>query len=422
MSGRPVSNTATAKGTDMRTWHVRVLGGVLTLLVATVPAGCTASGSSGPSGGAQCAWGFVMDPGNNVIWPETNAIFWTTPIVLLPGMEVEVRGTYPEGRYTSVKTYQGSQIVDSLNDQQIAPDEGSANPFVEPEAPDDPARRRYTVSVRPGAPVEDGDNVLAGLSGGATSGLSFLNYRVYVSDDPADMAGGPLPEVWITMFDGRIEHRLPQCPQAEPHRPPSDEPVPSAGLDARASAAEGGSVTPITFTRNNATHLFPNPDDAYLVGVAHAEPGQVAVVRAKAPMFPDTRAGAHVTDPQEVRYWSMCVHMLRPPLPTADCAGDFETTIDAEGYYTYVVSMPGDRPVGADEAHGITWLPWGEPRVDVALTLRNLLPAEDFAHAVQNVVEPGAEQAVMGEYYPVGAMCPVEVFEAGGVEACLPPR
>jgi hypothetical protein len=363
-----------------------------------------------------------MDPDNNVIWPETNAIFWTTPIVLVPGMEVEVRGTYPEGRYTSVKTYQGSQIVDSLNDQQIAPDEGSTNPFVDPEAPEDPEQRRYTVSVRSGVPVEAGDNVLAGLSGGATSGLTFLNYRVYVADDPSDMAGGPLPEVWITMFGGRIERRLPQCPQAAQHQAPSEEPnPPTAGLDAPAPAAAESSVTPITFARNEATHLFPNPDDAYLVGVAHAEPGQVAVVRAKAPAFPDTRNGAHVTDPQEVRYWSMCVHMLRPPLPTADCAGDFETTVDADGYYTYVVSMPGDRPMGADEAHGITWLPWGEPMVNVALTLRNLLPDEDFGHAVQSIVEPGTEQAVMGEYYPIGGMCPVEVFEAGGADACLPP-
>lgn len=411
----------------MGTWHVRLLSGALALLVGVVPVGCTASGPSGSGGGAQCAWGFVMDPDNNVIWPETNAIFWTTPIVMLPGMEVEVRGVYPEGRYMSVKTYEGSQIVDSLNDQQIAPDAGSSNPFVDPAAPADPANRHYTVRVRPGVAMEEGDNDLASLSGGNTSGLTLLNYRVYVSDDPSDMAGGPLPEVWIKMFGGRVERRLPQCPQATQSAMATQNLTAPQGLAASSrldqaptTDAVGGAVTPITFTKNEATHLFPNPDDAYMVGVTKFEPGHVAVVRAKAPEFPDTRGGAHVTDPHDVRYWSMCVHMLRPPLPTADCAGDFETTVDADGYYTYVVSLPGDRPEGADEAHGVTWLPWGEPRVDVALTLRNLLPAEHFDSAIQDVVETGTEQAVMGEYYPIGGVCAREDFEAGGPAACLP--
>ncbi len=409
-----------------RRFALLVLGPAL-LLAST---GCTSStGAGSGSGSGQCAWGFVMDPDNNVIWPETNAIFWTTPVVLLPGMEIIVRGVYPEGRYMSVKTYNGTAIVDSVYDQQIAPDEGSSNPFTDPDAPVDPEVREYTVEVRSGDPVEPGDNVLAGLPAGATSGLTFLNYRVYVSDDPADLAGGALPEITLSYLGGRVKKTLPQCPQAlqsalpapadAPETPP---PTTTASVIGERAAAlpEDESVTPIAFTRNSATHLWPNPDDAYLVGKVTAEPGRIAVVRAKAPLFPDTRAGAHVTDPHDVRYWSMCVHMLRPPLPTSDCAGDFETVLDGSGYYTYVISMPGDRPAGAEEANGVTWLPWGEPDVDVALTLRNILPDAGFHQAIQDVTETGTEAAVMGEYYPIGGTCTKAIYEAGGPEACLP--
>lgn len=406
---------------------------ILAPLVVLAPLGCSPSSGSGSAsggGGAQCAWGFVMDPKNNVIWPETNAIFWSTPVVMLPGMEIIVTGVYPESRYMSLKTYNGDQVVDSVYDQIVEPDPGSFNPFNERDVPMDPELRRYTVTVRPGVPIEEGDNELAAFFDSAPSGLTILSYRVYVPDDPADLGGGELPKVTLSYFDGRIQKTLPECPRAlpgtgSPTEAPDPDPETSEAFGAgnsqmRQSGVSEDSVTPIVFTRNLATNILPNPDDAYLVGKAEYEPGRIAVVRAKAPLFPDTRAGAHVTDPHDVRYWSMCVHMLRFPLPTSDCAGDFETTIDSSGYYTYVVSMPWDRPSGADSEHGVTWLPWGEPYVDVALTLRNMLPHADFEQAVGNVTEPGTEAAVMGEYYPIGGYCTSAIFEAGGPEACLP--
>lgn len=394
---------------------------VPTLLVALVCAAAFRVPSGNASGRAlpgYCAWGFVMSPENNVIWPETNAVFWTTPYILFPGSELVVRGSFPEARYMSVKTYGFSTIVDSLNDQQIRPDAGSSNPFVETDVPADPDARRYTVRIRPGTTVVEDDNVLAAFADAGSFGIGFLSYRVYVPDDPSNVAGGPLPDVSIRLLGGLVEKPLPTCPQATTSTAAGADSGRPA--DARGSDSADTGVTPITFEVNSAEHLFPNPDDAYLVGPAPYERGRIAVVRAKAAAFPDTRAGAHVTDPHDLRYWSMCVHMLTPPLPTADCAGDFETVLGSDGYYTYVISLPRDRPDNATPEDGITWLPRGRPGVDVALTLRNMLPGPGFAQAIQNVEDPGTEAAIMGEYYPQGGICTVAQFESGGAAACLP--
>lgn len=406
----------------------RGLSALVAFLVMSVVPACSASPAQAGDSGGECAWGFVMSPTFNVIWPETSAIFWTTLVPILPGMRIEVAGSFPESRYMSVKTYSGNAILDSLADNMIAPDEGSSNPFVDREAPTDPEQRRYTVSIQPGVQVEDGDNELAAVVDGGTAGLAIVNYRVYLPDDPEDFTGGVgLPELKISYFGGRVQKTLPPCPQAlpGPDAAPSPEALEAsenlarlADILAQGSGSQEGTSTPIVFTRNEASQFWPNPDDAYLVGPAKAESGRVAVVRAKAASFPDTRGGAHVTDPHDLRYWSMCVHMLRFPLPTADCAADFETVLDQDGYYTYVVSMPYDRPSNAVPEQGVTWLPWGEPFTDVALTLRNMLPDEGFPHSIQDT-EPGTEASVMGEYYPVGAMCSRQTFEAGGADACL---
>lgn len=410
---------------------VLVFASVSFLADGSVQSATASARETGQAGTGGCAWGFVMDPANNVIWPETNAMFWATPYILFPGSELVVTGSFPEGRYMSIKTYGFGTVIDSLNDQQISPDEGSENPFVVKGVPEEPEARRYTVRVRPGLSVpqseDEVDNDLAAIAHSGTIGVGFLSYRVYVPDDPSDWTGGMgLPEVTLRLFNGLVERRLPTCGRAlsgSVHDVKAGSAVAGGMMPPRpraTQAPEEGAVTPIEFRLNDAAHVFPNPDDAYLVGVAPYGSGKVAVIRAKAPTYPDTRAGAHVTDPHDLRYWSLCVHMLTWPLPSADCAGDFETVLDSDGYYTYVVSLP-PAPANADAEQGITWVPWGRPGVDNALTLRNMLPDGGFAHAIQDV-RPGAEAEVMAEYFPLGGVCDRELFETGGPDACLPSR
>jgi hypothetical protein len=188
----------------------------------------------------------------------------------------------------------------------------------------------------------------------------------------------------------------------------------------------------------NLAGLFPNPDTAYVAEATDWRPGTVVVIRGKAFTFPDTRHGGSVTEPTQVRYWSMCSNVLAVPYPVAGCASDDETAVDAQGYYLYAISMPQDRPRNATAAHGVTWLPWATPRQSIRgippniTYLRTMLPASGFkqaAQAAQAAPIPTAGEsaqqaaadaaAAMGSYYPTGAVCTTAQFETKGPLSCF---
>ncbi|CAM3103062.1 Lipoprotein [Prescottella defluvii] len=166
--------------------------------------------------------------------------------------------------------------------------------------------------------------------------------------------------------------------------------------------------------------LFPNGDNKYIAARLTYRPGRVAVVRGKAPSFPDTRAGVSAIVPdRQVRYWSMCQNDLVSPYPVVACAADFQTRLDDDGWYTFVVGAPQDLPAVGP---AVTVLPWGS--TDVAkrvLILRNMLPSSGFYPlSVQASQADGTDPAVsMGPYYPTIAYCSAAVFVERGPDGCL---
>ncbi|GGI94208.1 hypothetical protein [Streptomyces brasiliensis] len=112
---------------------------------------------------------------------------------------------------------------------------------------------------------------------------------------------------------------------------------------------------------DKAGGLFPNPYNQYLCTPLAHEPGRIAVVRGKAPSFPNTREGQSVLTTTQVRYWSICQNQWQLPYPASSCAADFQTALDKQGNDTYVVSTQQDRPANATAANGITWIDWGPP-------------------------------------------------------------
>ena len=67
----------------------------------------------------------------------------------------------------------------------------------------------------------------------------------------------------------------------------------------------------------------------------------------------------------QARYWSICNNDGVFPYPVIACAGDFQTELDKDQYYTYVVSTD---PAPADT----TWLPWGPTNLPITLILRSI--------------------------------------------------
>jgi hypothetical protein len=100
----------------------------------------------------------------------------------------------------------------------------------------------------------------------------------------------------------------------------------------------------------------------------------------------------------QLRYWSICSG--NRTTQTYGCIYDKDVPVDQDGYFTIAMSTAANRPANAEAQCGVAWLPWGLDPKGIAF-VRNMLPADDFAQAVQNAT-PGTELATMGEYYPHG--------------------
>jgi hypothetical protein len=118
----------------------------------------------------------------NVATQDTNTTYWFMPIDTSRWKSVTIRGIYPNSRLFNYATYGPTGLlIDTLLDEDIAPDSGSANPYTTATAP---APNAYTVTV--GASSLGSSNLLS--TGG--SRLVFLVYRVIVPDKGLNRAGG----------------------------------------------------------------------------------------------------------------------------------------------------------------------------------------------------------------------------------------
>ena len=367
----------------------------------------------------------------NVAAPDTHTNYFVQPYYLTAGNQIVVHGVYPYSRYFSFIAYgsDGLPINNvSIHDQQILPDAGSENPFSTANPPTNNDQRQYTLRISSSQPPFP-SNTIAGLPSGVSQGFGFLLYRIYLADDSKDPAAGvPLPTITTASGTHRTCSRGERAIFNKLFEPVADRLV-AQSAPAPSTVVRGASL----FRRaGDLGGLFPNPDNQYVFQASNWTPGTIIVIRGKAMTFPDTRHGGSTTEATDVRYWSMCSNELADPYPAVACASDDETAVDADGYYTYVVSMAKDRPKNATTAKGVTWLAWakaGTKQVPPNTTyLRTMLPGDGFDHAVQSVPSPQGESAdvlageaalAMAEYYPQGVLCTTTTFEAGGVDACF---
>ncbi|MET7602999.1 hypothetical protein ABZU45_08905 [Streptomyces avermitilis] len=390
---------------------------------ATVPAG--AGQASFPK--VSCGWPAVVNPSRlNFAFPETNATYWVMPYQLSKGDRLVVDGTYPSARFTSLTTYNAKgSPVDSLVDRAITPNSGSKNPFAQANAGTNPAEHRYRVTVRSGVTAAPGHNTLAATADSAASGSGFLALRIYVPDKESDPTGGaPLPALSL-QHQGGSTSTLKTCanagsahgdagPLAGFLRQLVKKYAPPGGFEGcgKSTPSAPGFAVP-----NKAEGLFPNPYNKYLcTPVSHAS-GRIAVIRGKAPTFPDTIQGQSVLTKTQLRYWSLCQNQWQLPYPSSSCAADYQTALK-DGQYTFVVSTPEDRPTNATTSDEVTWISWGPTDVNGILLFRNMLPAGDFHNAVQNIQKGQNPATVMGPYYPTITYCTKATFEKGGPDAC----
>jgi hypothetical protein len=389
-------------------------------LLAGLPAGSRAdverasqSQLTGP-----CSWAGESDQRDvNIGAPDLDAFYWLNPLTPRAGTRVAITGSYPRARYFSFHVYNAAgDALDSIYDQQIQPVSGSANPYR--AVPAVGAGDRYTVYVEFSAkPAHPATNTLY-VDPAAAGAVAPLVYRVYVPQSPLDPAGGvPFPQAAIQTAGGETLVSEGACATTPP--PFGSVLWQQFALADYPSAAprlqvQGATPTP-TWQRSFGNQLG-NQQNAYLVALISRQYGDLVVVHARAPSFPDTRAGQPAWGEYQLRYWSFCTYDQYGQAGIG-CAADYGAAI-RDGWVTYVVSDPGQRPSNATAANGVTWLPWGGDQSGAQIVYRNMLPSPGFRYAAQRITPHDSARGVMGPYYPDAVYCSKSTFVRGGWAAC----
>lgn len=404
-----------------------VVAAVAALVVLGLPAGA----SAGPTD-RSCGW--ILEPSynrENILFPEETTRYLAGVVPALPGGgSVEIKGQFPRARYMSLQTYNaGLQSLSVIRDEQIVPDPGSTNPFP-PGADRTSAKRDYTVRIVDGKQPAGGPapNTLYNTSADGSKNGNGLAYRIYLPDKAGNSFGGvPAPSLTIVLPGGaRIP--LPTCPDPLPDTTSLSKLLAGAGLPLPQLPTPGvlaprrpvwhkyvnapttytigfgeNEVVPTALLRDLAklTEALPaglgeNADNKYVYAHYSREHGRVVRLRGKLPTTPKTLSGQPRMGAGQLRFWSMC--SANRTTQAYGCVVDENVPVDAKGYFTIVFSTKRDRPRTARARCGVAWLPWGPDQVGI-LAMRNMLPAPDFTHSIQNA-STGTEAETLGPYLP----------------------
>jgi hypothetical protein len=423
---------------------VSTLVGCLVASAVALPA--TGARAGVPATSSSCAWAAHLDPtAANALFPDQAASYWGVSLPAVPGETLTIRGRYPHARYMSFTSYNPAlQSADGLNDQAIAPDPGSTDPFLA-GASRRATHRSYTATVvfgrRPASPAPN--TLYTTSADGSRTGDAFqVFYRVYRPDRGLDATGAVgLPSVTVNL-PGGSHTTLPACsypavppngvnttvadaslpyPPTRPY-PGTDPPTWHKFYNGLTSLAEltdngatgasvSGQATSAMMARTPGGGFLDNPDNKYVFTLLRPAAGSVAVIHARLPTFAQTYQGQPVMGTGQLRYWSLCSNEAATERFYA-CVTDDQVATDPTGSYTVVVSSAADRPPNARPACGVNWLPAG-PAPDTLLIMRNMLPAPSFANSVQ-AARYGHEAQDLGPYFPSTSYATVATVRALG--------
>jgi hypothetical protein len=399
------------------------------VLLTAVSAGL-ASGLIAPAGAAAqtpgCSWRAQYGVGGLTVQAtDTSAAYWATSFLDIPLSGLTIQGTFPQARYMSFAVYRASIPVTGghLYDAQIQPATG-VNPF----APGQTGTGTYTLQVVSGPePADPAPNTL--YAGNLSLGLPEIVYRVYDSGVSGSPEGGvPLPATTYTLAGRPLFENAPCATSsgpelaaaASPFGAELHTPAPAPARTVAAAVADDHAGTPPepSWTAASYDGLYPDPDTSSLGTSVNALFGQLVVIQAEMPNFPDTNSGDSPWAPgQQVRYWSMCENNGLFDIVVA-CSADYDS-VQNDGVATFVISSPANRPANATAADGVNWIPWGSAP-DSLIIYRQILADPSFGESIaSNMGGGGSLGATMGPYYPEIAYCSEATFASLGAAGCL---
>lgn len=392
-----------------------------------------------------CVWPFETTPTTlNVMYPDANAIYWTTPYILLSGSSLEINGNFFPTRFMSINTYNTLGASLSSNyDVNLALDPGSQNPFNNPNAATGSFHATIIPSptaVPPTPPA--GSDIIYGPAinkDGFSQG--YVVIRSYIPNGKVSQS--ELPQITVSLNGHAIATLSPCTTLSNSLRLLLFNALVRYWDGQFDSPSSAPPTTEFEFrppTSGQANGAFPNDYNKYIVTGITYQKGVIAVVRglaATVPKLADNGYPLLQNQSPNLRYWSLCNYDHVFPFPVvvqsgvAACAADNQTALDGDGYYTYIVAAPGDIPANAKKDATVTILPWGRTHIQKALIFRNMLPDPSFTTTTQtaniycadpnNSIDYNAActSMYMGPYYPQTTYCQKAVYEAGGWQACF---
>ncbi|WP_370307369.1 hypothetical protein [Sinimarinibacterium flocculans] len=439
-------------GAATRLLTVLVLGSVLVACGSSSPVSTQTPEPEPPDGARRlaaqgCSWTKVFDPAVlNFAYPDTSAHYWLA-LIPAPGPlgRIRLTGRVPEVRYYAFNAYDAlTAPYDAIADYEIAPLYGLQTPFLGPARVDRriPIGAEYTVELAfESPPGQRAGNTLYSAALASIGGITLPNpamalvvYRTYLPQ--GDVTGGvglPLIELETpagavipvgggdtcsrtvsqiieAAVLGSVNALLTQAGFPDLPLPPlaipgtSSQPEFSVFYGLAAGLQDAGIPVPdVLIEGSTIGGFFSTKNTRYAYALFTRSHGHLYVVRGKAPRFVDGDAA----DPQ-LRYWSLCQNEFVTQR-VVGCLADYEVVLDAEGYYTVVVSDYGARPAHAYAEHGYNWLPWGA-YPDGDFIVRNMLPEPNFAQAFQNIARGADPVSVAGAYFPAATYCDPQLF------------
>jgi hypothetical protein len=428
-----------------------------------------AQGKDPLPGPRDCFWRYgpsTGDPYLNIAFPDAKAVYWGAVFNVPKGSKLHIEGEFPFARYASLISYdfKGSPM-ESIADYLFKPTQGSINPFL--DGADRTAKNRsYRIEVV-NEPISDPMQVGVYLKGQTRDKIRApaqdsnpqqqLQYRIYARDWGTDIAGNvSLPQAVVTLEGGQVLRGQAACQALRSAQPISGDPsamamskesVQKLVEDAKKRVGPAGPATlPLTWlktddntsrfaiytgdttiapnARRESGSFYANQDNQYLRSFVSRKFGDVFVLRAKAPTTPKTVKGdVRWKDDAQLRYWSWCSNQGFGSGRVNDCLHDEEFPVDAQGFYTLVMSRAADRPRNAIKECGVGWLPMadvgdGSGETDLSLLVhRQMLGSGEFKEALIHVKTQTDLAKNLGPYMPQGRYTTTAAFET--FRACL---
>jgi hypothetical protein len=354
------------------------------------------------------------------------------------GGRVVFHGEYPHARYFAFHPNDiSTNNFRTLRDVELHPDPGSRNPWREATDPGEidtfTAVFDFTLSP-PSTPAPNTTYVGVRALGGGTpeSGVGsppipnplvfdlLRNYGSFLGALPPNFTGVALPEMTVYDASGQVVSHFPACDPYPPGFaiPQDNTKFPSWPIaDHRAAGARAGKVL-FNWQFGSPVDILTNADVFYTVTSFTKRLGDVFVQRGKMPTTSAPDAKPRVDPDAQVRLFTACSYNFWNGVAN-DCTTDQQLTVDAQGFYTLVVSEKRDRPSNATADQGYTWLDWG-PFIDGQLSLRNLMVDDALWQDVADALRTGVVPVGLDpDYVPKAAHCPRLVFERLGHRGCF---